>query len=208
MCSSFTHFGHRPVKIRENWSAVVAYCGFQVSQDRTILQAHVFYCGQQHRGTRTPDLVGVMTTRRGSYLPITFRLDQLYFFAWRFLGGNFCTLSVGICMFLHYYIFQIRFMICLSRPRTKLLPFPGQKLCLLPTPQGLVRFIIMPTKIPNPLLFWIAKVTDHHVAHALEFLKAENKILQSKLPKQFTTPPQNADALLSSPNHSRQLYAV
>ena len=45
----------------------------------------------------------------------------------------------------------------------------------------------MPTRIPNPLLFWIAKVTDRHVAHALEFLKAENEILRSKLPKQFTT---------------------
>ena len=42
------------------------------------------------------------------------------------------------------------------------------------------------TTIPNPLLFWIAKVTDRQVAHAMEFLKAENDILRSKLPLGMT----------------------
>ena len=54
----------------------------------------------------------------------------------------------------------------------------------------------MPTKIPNPLIFWIAKVTNRPVAHALEFLKAENETMRSQFTKPPTTTPAQRQRLL------------
>ncbi|MBN2564374.1 MAG: transposase [Candidatus Eisenbacteria bacterium] len=54
----------------------------------------------------------------------------------------------------------------------------------------------MSGKIFNPLLLLIARLTDPELARSVQFLKAENKILKSKLPRQVRTTPAERRTLL------------
>ena len=47
----------------------------------------------------------------------------------------------------------------------------------------------MPSRFVRPLFFVVAKAFKHELAHQIEYLKAENEILRSKLPRQIRTTP-------------------
>lgn len=55
----------------------------------------------------------------------------------------------------------------------------------------------MPSRVLQPLLFLIARSTHSHLAQQVEFLKAENEILRSKLPKQVRTTVEERGRLLT-----------
>ena len=52
------------------------------------------------------------------------------------------------------------------------------------------------TRFVYPLLLLVAKATDRELAKYVEYLKAENKILRSKLPKRITVTPAKRERLV------------
>ncbi len=70
----------------------------------------------------------------------------------------------------------------------------------------------MPTRFINPLLFMLARTTHSNLAQQIEYLKAENQILRSRLPKHIrTTKPERQHLLkLGKPlgNAVKQLLSI
>ena len=56
----------------------------------------------------------------------------------------------------------------------------------------------MPAKLINPLLFLIAKATHSKLAHQIEYLKTENKILRARVPKHIRTTKKERQLLLKA----------
>lgn len=54
----------------------------------------------------------------------------------------------------------------------------------------------MPTRLLHPILFYIARKTGSELALVVEYLKAENEVLRSMLPKHIQVAPKDRDKLL------------